>query len=144
MLRVVGTGPKEEAWGNRTHRFVVTLGATLLFTVAHTPFCSAQDYGHDAVSIIDGSEHPELIPDPVAYRLYFSTVSLQPHPTAEQAQLQVAQVGAISLSDQGKRVIIEQLAIFRAKFDAFSRTTIGSYMRGGSRTLVYLIRGRTA
>jgi len=104
--------------GNRTHFWLGQLLVVVAFTVALAcNSASAQDHNHETVSVINGSDHPELIPDSVAYRLYFTTVSLPLHPTAEQAQLHEAQLGAIGLSDRGKQVMIEQLAIFKAKFD---------------------------
>ena len=48
-------------------------------------------------AVVNGAEHPELIPDLVAYRLYFITVANMP-PARQQAQLKQAGLNADDIS----------------------------------------------
>jgi hypothetical protein len=92
---------------------VITLVCAGLFASAQTGA-----HVHTPLVAIDGSQHPELIADSVAYRLYFTTVSLPPNPTSEQAQLQVLQLGMIGLNAGDTQAIVKTLAAFRVRLDS--------------------------
>ncbi|MEJ2009358.1 MAG: hypothetical protein P8Z30_14590 [Acidobacteriota bacterium] len=51
-------------------------------------------------NVINGAEHPELVPDVVAYRLWFVAISLPPMPTATQQRRQRAQLMAAGLQGE--------------------------------------------
>lgn len=55
---------------------------------------------------IDGKDHPELIPDLMAYRLFFVQVTLPDRPTPDDSRRHEAKLGIIGLSDFD-RVILE-------------------------------------
>lgn len=68
-----------------THLFVlVALALVSVFSTAQT----THTHQHGTVNNmkVDGSQHPELIPDSVAYRLYFISLS-NLSPVAQQARL---------------------------------------------------------
>ncbi len=80
---------------------------------------------------IDGSINPELIPDIVAYRLFFTALGEKSSSKAAnqfQAQSmpvphiasakQKAQLAPLNLSDSDSTTLIDSLAAFRAEFDA--------------------------
>jgi hypothetical protein len=87
---------------------------TALFACTSNLFAQHQHSGN----VIDGAEHPELIPDSVAYRLFFTTVSVRPNPTPNQVELQRAQLGMVGLDSADTRTVVTALATFRREFDA--------------------------
>jgi hypothetical protein len=70
--------------------------------------------------MIDGAVHPELIPDSIAYRLYFSAVSIGPNPTEEDRKRQAAHLNKIGLPDLDREILIVVLSDFRTKHDALA------------------------
>jgi hypothetical protein len=64
-------------------------------------------------SIIDGSVHPELIPDSTAHRLYFIVVSELPNPTPEQRNRQIAHLRRIGLQNSDIERMIPALENFK-------------------------------
>jgi hypothetical protein len=104
---------------HRSFSRVMFLVTSLLLTFTLSQFANSQSHAnHTAPSTINGSEHPELIPDSVAYRLIFTTLS-QPG----QDKLQVAQVNGIGLSKEDAQVMIQNLNVYRTAFDAL----VGNY-----------------
>ncbi len=63
---------------------------------------------------IDGATNPELIPDVVAFRLFFSAVAETASPSATQMAKQDAKLRPIELSDADKGVLVIALAQFKA------------------------------
>lgn len=63
-------------------------------------------------AIIDGAEHPELIPDLTACRLYLAAVSEPPDPTVEQRNRQNARLRKIGLDAVDLRTLMTILADF--------------------------------
>jgi hypothetical protein len=81
---------------------------------------SPPTYQHNITTpnLIDGAVHPELIPDSVAYRLYFVTVSTGVNPTeAEQTHQRMRIVGT-GLKNTDHQTLVSILSGFRAKYDA--------------------------
>lgn len=67
-------------------------------------------------SVINGRQHPELIPDSTAYRLVLLTVSEMPNPTEDQKARQRAFLAAIPLSDGDLQAIIPVLTDFKVEY----------------------------
>jgi hypothetical protein len=67
---------------------------------------------HPNPSIIDGSQHPELIPDAVAQRLYFETVAALP------SDVQRAQLASAGLNEQEIATAEGAIGLFKAQWDA--------------------------
>jgi len=67
-------------------------------------------------NVIDGSQHPELIPDADAYRLYFVAISEMPNPTDEQKARQIAHLKKIELQDSDLQSTIIALEEFRVQY----------------------------
>ena len=66
--------------------------------------------------MIDGAKHPELIPDLVAYRLFFITVSEPQQATAEQRARQRAQLLTAGLKEGDLQHASSVLATFKAEY----------------------------
>src|SRR5579859_4214650 len=62
--------------------------------------------------VIDGSKNPELIPDSVAYRLYFVATAIPVLPTDEQTRIQRARLGSTGLAQKDKEALSFVLANF--------------------------------
>jgi len=90
--------------------------------------------------MIDGSQHPEMIPDSIAYRLYFTTASLPSNPTAEQMQLQIAQLGMIGLNASDTKAVMETLAAFRVQFDSLVADYNSSADRGEANVELFTLQ----
>src|SRR4029077_6525313 len=73
--------------------FVLSLFA--FGTRAQTP----PKHQHAAANVIDGAAHPELIPDSVAYRLYFVAVSTVQNPAEAEQKHQHAHLMKTGLGD---------------------------------------------
>jgi hypothetical protein len=71
-----------------------------------------------AAKVIDGSKTPQLIPDVVAYRLYFVAVSEMPNPTPDQVRRQRAHLGRIGLSDADRDSTARILETFKVQYQA--------------------------
>jgi len=69
-------------------------------------------------SSIDGAMHPELIPDSLAYRLYFVAVSTGQNPTDIDLQRQQAHLRKIGLEADDHKTFVSVLSDFRVKYDA--------------------------
>jgi hypothetical protein len=67
--------------------------------------------------LIDGSAHPELIPDSVAYRLYLVAVSTGLNATEAEQKHQRAQLMHTGLEDADQRMLLTILSDFRAKYN---------------------------
>lgn len=71
-----------------------------------------------AAPIVDGATHPELIPDSVAYRLYFEVISIGANATDEDRKRQRAFTGVIGLEAEDVNILIGILNTFRVRHDA--------------------------
>lgn len=92
------------------HRVVLVF---LFFSLIVGP-ASAQVASHGEDSVIDGSRHPELIPDSTAYRLYCLTVANM------SPQLQQAELRSFGLSDASIQATTRILAKFKLAYDVLS------------------------
>lgn len=75
------------------------------------------------VTVVDGAQHSELIPDATAYRLYLLTVSTSPNPADEERTRKNAHLGMIRLQDKDR----QQLAIVLTDFKSQYASLIGRY-----------------
>ena len=73
---------------------------------------------HAAADIIDGSVHPELIPDSVAYRLYFFLIAEKPIPLPNEAKRQHAHLQKAGLSETEIQATSIILANFKTEYTA--------------------------
>ncbi len=70
-------------------------------------------------AIIDGKDHPELIPDLTAYRLFFIAVGETPNPTEERKARQRAFIHKMgNVGDVDEQAIVQTLADFKVRFNA--------------------------
>jgi hypothetical protein len=58
---------------------------------------------------INGEQHPELIPDSTAYRLYFIVVSELPNPSPEQRNRQLSHLHKIGLQGTDLATLVNTL-----------------------------------
>lgn len=79
----------------------------------------ALDDHMDVPGLIDGAKHPELIPDKVAYRLYFVAVSEMPNPSEQQKLRQAAHLKATGIKDeQDRQSFVDVLTDFKVRYNA--------------------------
>ena len=110
----------------RTH---VTRALIVTLMLTAFPFCVLAQHQHANSSstssslvsdsdadMIDGAQHPELIPDSDAYRLYLVAVSEMPNPTAEQRNRQLAHLGKIGLADNDHQSLVAVLSAFNVQY----------------------------
>ena len=67
---------------------------------------------------IDGSEHPEQIPDNVAYRLVLLHLSVPVNPTQEHLTNQHAKFGVLHLPDADRQALKNVLQAFRSDWSS--------------------------
>lgn len=97
--------------------------------------------------MIDGSLHPELIPDATAYRLFFVAASLEA--TSQNKLLWRKQLQQkLSIADSDLNSLIGALQVFRVRYDAYIRkyndTTVLSSIVGQPPDYVALLKERDA
>jgi hypothetical protein len=68
--------------------------------------------------VIDGSVHPELIPDSLAYRLYLTAVAIDQYATEDAQKKQHAHLMKTGLRETDKQTLISILADFKSKYEA--------------------------
>ena len=66
--------------------------------------------------IIDGAKNPQLIPDSIAYRLFFISVAGPANPTPQDEDRQRAHLRDAGLRGEGVPRVAELLAAFRAQY----------------------------
>ena len=94
----------------------VVLVAAFLGLTSAVP---AQEHNHDGRVIISGSEHPELISDTVAYRLFFVVLTQESQPgQPSKSELQRSRFQAVGLSDIEISAVYVILDDFRTKYNA--------------------------
>ena len=103
------------------YRTIITLLFLFVFAFGAWAQTSPPQHQHAAANvtnIIDGAVHPELIPDPVAYRLYLVALSTGQNPTEAEQKHQRAHLMKTGLGDTDQQAVISLLSEFRAKYDA--------------------------
>jgi hypothetical protein len=97
---------------------VVTLVISGTATWAQQAPSSPPQHQHAEPKLIDGSAHPELVPDSVAYRLFLVSVSRGQRPTEAEQKHQRAQLMQTGLDDIDQQMFLSVLSDFRVKYDA--------------------------
>lgn len=97
-----------------------------LFALAIGRQCSAQAgvtvHNHGPAPMIDGSAHPEQVPDVVAYRLVLLGLSQPANPTEAQSKRHLAQFRAISMNDSDNGTLFSILSRFRDDYRSMIET----------------------
>lgn len=89
-------------------------GAALALTLFFFTYSIQGQHIGPATTVVDGSKHPELIPDATAYRLYFLTVAnMTPH-------LRDAQLAMAGLSTSEVVLATKTLEDFKRSYDLLS------------------------
>lgn len=70
------------------------------------------------IHTVDGSQNPELIPDAVAYRLFFTAMSEAPNASSDRRARQRAFIAPIGMSTLDQQAAISILANFKVQFAA--------------------------
>jgi hypothetical protein len=65
---------------------------------------------------IDGSAHPELIPDSTAYRLWLVVVSLPANASEEDKKRQAGHLAPLGLRDADRQALVTILAEFKSQY----------------------------
>ena len=73
-------------------------------------------HNHAAADLIDGSVHPEQIPDVIAYRLALLSLTTPANPTYYQTSRQQAQFSEVGLSEPEKSALTPILAKFNSDY----------------------------
>ncbi|HLH07075.1 MAG TPA: hypothetical protein VKW78_07555 [Terriglobales bacterium] len=94
--------------------------AVLLTSAAFSQVSSnnpPMDMSRTASSYVDGSQHPELVPDNVAYRLFFVAVAQEPNPAADKEAVQNAQLLKLGFSAKDMESTKRVLEDFKVQYD---------------------------
>jgi hypothetical protein len=67
---------------------------------------------------IDGAKTPWLIPDSVAYRLFFETVAERTQPTDDEIRRQRSRLTGIDLTDEEYKAVVTALSEFKTADEA--------------------------
>ena len=78
---------------------------------------------HATPTLIDGSTHPELIPDSLAYRLYLTALATDQTATEASQERQHAHLMKTGLGETDIQTLISILSDFKGKYDAL----VGEY-----------------
>lgn len=94
------------------------LAIVLLSLVAATAEAQSMAPQHVMVPgvIVDGSAHPEQIPDLVAYRLFFVSASVPSNATSAQKLQQAGRVARVRLNAADSQTFVNALAAFKAQY----------------------------
>jgi hypothetical protein len=76
----------------------------------------AHVHSHASDGLIDGSQHPELIPDAVAYRLFLLGISEPPNAPEQRKPRQLAFLKSAGLDDSDIKQAIPILAHFKVEY----------------------------
>jgi len=101
-------------------RYAVTFLTLALLPSAISAQTPSDSPPHHQVvgTTIDGAEHPELVPDLTAYRLYLLTVSEPSSPTDQQKNRQEARLKQIGMKEHDRLALISLLASFHDRYHA--------------------------
>lgn len=83
------------------------------------PFAYGQ-HDHAKKVLVDGSQHPELVPDSVAFNNYFIAVATPKTPTSAEVEKQVAVLAVLQLSQEDFSRLHGVLAEFKEQFDSIA------------------------
>jgi hypothetical protein len=98
---------------------VLTLSAAMVFAYTTTGTTFGQidtTHQHPSSAIIDGSTHPELIPDTTAYRLYFLMLGTVPDATDAERTRHAVQLKKLALGSADQQAVIAILTGFKQQY----------------------------
>lgn len=73
---------------------------------------------HATLGTISGKDHPEMIPDNTAYRLYFLVIGEMPNASDQRLARQKAFVSKSGIQASDSEAVIEIADLFKARFTA--------------------------
>lgn len=76
----------------------------------------AQTHQHPAEPLIDGKVNPELIPDVVAYRLYFASISPHDTDTVDDLGRRTGKIVMLKLHPDDQQVLLMAMQTFGAQY----------------------------
>jgi hypothetical protein len=96
--------------------------------------------------VIDGSIHPEQVPDHSAYRLFLLAVSKPHDATPDQLRHQEAQLRPMGLSDRDHAAVITLLATFNSRYTelirSYNEVATRAQLRGQRTDITPMLRER--
>jgi len=98
-------------------RFVTVSISMLMFAFGAWSQSSPPEHQDPAPDLIDGAVNPGLIPDTVAYRLYFITVSETRNAPPEARKRQLAYLSKVGLNENDLSSIISVLESFKTSYN---------------------------
>ena len=109
-------------------------------------YASGQHPSMQAPNVIDGAKHPELVPDSIAYRLFFLAAAELRDATAQEKKQQKAILAPIRLMDSELRSVIEILATFKAAYrtrmDQYNVSVVEANKKGADPDLPILVAAK--
>jgi hypothetical protein len=102
-------------------RFLLMLAVASLLMPFSYAQSSTRPHQHSASAsgvVVDGAVHPELIPDSIAYRLYFLAVSTGVSASDEDRKQKQLYLRKASLEEGDLNALTSTLTEFRTKFDS--------------------------
>jgi len=103
-------------------RYVTVLVLSLFALGAWAQNSPPHQHAAAAADVIDGSLHPELIPDSIAFRLYLIALSEKDTTLTEPSEHQKVILGVAGLDDADIKVAAGILRTFRQRLDAITET----------------------
>jgi hypothetical protein len=98
---------------------ILPFGASSAARIPHSRTPHSPQSNASATNMIDGSQHPELIPDSTAYRLYLLTVSVPSNSTEGDRRVQSSHLAKAQLDANDLQSMTAVLAAFRSEHDAW-------------------------
>lgn len=98
---------------------ILPFGTSSASRLSHARTPHSPQSNAPAANMIDGSQHPELIPDSTAYRLYLLTVSVPSNSTEGDRRVQSSHLAKAELDGNDLQSMIAVLAEFRSQHDAW-------------------------
>ncbi len=89
-----------------------------ILVLALTPHILLAQQHHPQARVIDGSQHPEQIPDTIAYRMYLLSLSVPANADAHRLEVQAARVDTLHLDVNDYGHLLDIVQTFRAKHDS--------------------------
>ena len=98
---------------------LLSLSTLTLFTLrTASPRAHIHPVTQEGTPMIDGAVHPELIPDLLAYRLYFSSISVSGDALQADRIRQQSQLSQTGLRNDDQEIIRSVVADFRSSYEA--------------------------
>jgi hypothetical protein len=100
------------------HRKIVVLTLAVILCTSLCVTAAMGQHSHSVIGAkISGMEHPERIPDAVAFRLWITGTAMAQDATEERKAVQPYLIGGIHLNQADQGALVTRLAAFRLKYD---------------------------